>query len=185
MLRVVLTGPECSGKTTLVKKLAEYFKVPFVEEFAVHYLELKPKYTYADLDQIAIGQVYSETDGISNLINSGGKQILLCDTDVLTIKIWSEVVFKKTSREVNSRFKKTFILNESNAVYLLCSPEGIHWEFHPQRENPNDRDKLFERYEELLKKLNLPYYVLRGNVEVRFNEAVKIIEIIEKNAMLY
>ena len=176
MNRIILTGPECSGKTTLVMKLAKHFDVHYAEEYAVSYLKLKPKYEFTDLEAIAIGQHYSECALTLHEHFKGKDKIVLCDTDILTVQIWSEVVFKKVSSEIKRMVKNMTRINKDNNIYLLCSPEGIDWEFHPQRENPNDRDKLFERYEELLKKLNFPYFVLRGDIETRFNKAVKIIE---------
>ena len=176
MLRIVLTGPECSGKTTLVKKLAKYFGVQYVEEFALKYLELIPNYKYSDLDDIAVGQHNLELNLNLHERFKGKNKLLLCDTDILTIKIWSEVVFKKASPKINNFVEEIASVNDGSIIYLLCSPEGIDWEFHPQRENPNDRDKLFLLYENLLKNLNFPHIILRGDIETRFKDAVKSIE---------
>ena len=39
MLKIIVTGPESSGKTTLCKSLSKHFKIPYSEEFARKYLD--------------------------------------------------------------------------------------------------------------------------------------------------
>ena len=179
MLRVVLTGPECTGKTTLTERISHHYGIPFVPEFAVEYLESrknkKKKYTLKDLLKIASGQTSSENFGLETAALTGEK-IKLCDTDMLTIKIWAEVVFGKTDEIIESWINTIAEYKKNENIYLLCSPEGIPWIAHPLRENPNDRHVLFELYENLLKKLGLNYYILKGDMDARFNEAKKIIE---------
>ena len=41
MLKIIVTGPESSGKTTLCKELSKNFKIPFTKEFAREYLQEK------------------------------------------------------------------------------------------------------------------------------------------------
>ena len=179
MLRVVLTGPECTGKTTLIERISYHYGIPFLPEFAVEYLESrknkKKKYTMDDLLMIAAGQMFSENHALLTT-SMQEKKIKLCDTDILTIKIWAEVVFGKTDETIES-LVDIFVKHRKNEnIYLLCSPEGITWVSHPLRENPNDRHLLFELYENLLKKLELNYYILKGDIDSRFNEAINIIE---------
>ena len=79
MLKIIVTGPESSGKTTLSKVLSTHFEIPFTEEYAREYLNnLESDYTQSHLLEIAKGQLLSEHNA----------QIL--DTDLITIKIWSE-----------------------------------------------------------------------------------------------
>ena len=179
MLRVVLTGPECTGKTTLTEKLSHFYGIPFVPEFAVDYLNNKKnkeeKYTLGDLKMIAEGQTFSENMALLNT-SVQKKELTLCDTDILTIKIWADVVFGKKDETIES-FVNVFAKGRKKEnIYLLSSPEGIAWEAHPLRENPNDRDKLFGLYERLLKKQKVKYFILKGDLETRFDGAIKIID---------
>ena len=41
IIRVVINGPESTGKTTLIKELAEFFNTEYVPEFARDYLQEK------------------------------------------------------------------------------------------------------------------------------------------------
>ena len=85
MLKIIVTGPESSGKTTLCKALSEHYNLPFTKEFAREYLtDLGKNYLQEDLLEIAKGQLENE-----QLINNN-QQISLHDTDLITLKIWSD-----------------------------------------------------------------------------------------------
>ena len=87
VLKIIITGPESSGKTTLCSQLSTYFKYPLVSEYAREYIDqLDRSYNKDDLLEISKEQRNREF--------TGGK-ILLCDTDLITIKIWS--LFKYNS----------------------------------------------------------------------------------------
>ena len=79
MYKIIVTGPECSGKTTLIKKLSQHFKISFAKEYAREYLE-KNGLVYEQNDLLKIAQKQIEKE----------KKFNLLDTDLLTIKIWSE-----------------------------------------------------------------------------------------------
>ena len=60
-------------------------------------------------------------------------------------------------------------------LWLLCKPD-LPWEPDPLRENPDDRERLFERYEELLDQLGKPYAVISGAGELRTLLAIGFVE---------
>ena len=84
-VKIAITGPESSGKTTLAKALNNYYKDSLiVYEFAREYLKnIKRKYNYDDLLKIAKAQKKREL--ISNATN---KQIIISDTTLQVIKIF-------------------------------------------------------------------------------------------------
>ena len=52
--KIVIIGPESTGKSTLCSQLAEYYKTPCVPEYAREYLFTNGrKYTYENLLDIA------------------------------------------------------------------------------------------------------------------------------------
>ena len=166
MKKIVITGPESTGKTTLGTQLSEYFQIPLVKEYAVEYLiNTNGKYSYRDLLKIAKGQIEME----NRMIDKTGSNIIISDTDLITIKIWSKVKFGKVSRWIMNTIR-----NRHYDHYLLCYPD-IPWEYDPFRENPDDRDWLFELYEKELKKYGKKYTIIKGNEEIRFNLASEII----------
>lgn len=142
----MVTGPESSGKTTLVDRLRVEYGVPTVSEFARTYLDhLDRMYTYDDLQKIAISQNTQEAAAHDRY------PIIICDTDIITIDIWSLKRFGKSIEVANQL--------EYQKYYLLCRPD-IPWEYDPQRENPLDRQRLFEVYMQYLDERSLSYEVL-------------------------
>jgi nicotinamide riboside kinase len=147
MHKVIITGPESSGKTTLCKALSEHFKIPFTKEYAREYLNnLNREYKEEDILEIAKGQLQSE-------INS---QIL--DTDLITIKIWSEYKYGKCDKWILEQIEQQ---KSKERFYLLCKPD-IPWEAGPLRETPINRGELFEIYKRELEKLKHDFFIIDG-----------------------
>lgn len=180
MLKVVITGPESSGKTTLAAQLAAHFKAPLVREYARIFFNEKqsPQYVQEDLVDIAKGQINEETTWLNHMSDSNANKLsplLICDTDLLTIKIWSNEVFSNISLELSQVIDSQIISTNIRSLYLLCSPQDIPWEFDILRENPDDRDRLFDVYEKELMFYNKNYRTLRGDFQERLKAAVQII----------
>ncbi len=166
MKKIVITGPESSGKTFLSKQLAKEFTVPFVPEFAVEYLmNTGGHYDYDDLLNISIGQIESE----DRILREHNSNLLICDTDLITIKIWSQVKYGKVDNQILD-----FIKNREYTYYLLCKPD-IPWEYSEFRENPNDRDDLFVLYEKELKLYQKKYGIISGSYDDRVELARNVV----------
>ncbi len=169
MRKIVITGPECSGKSTLSQALAEHFGVPWVPEMARPYLDdLDRAYHESDLLRIAELQLRTEEERVLEQ-TPGMPDLLICDTDLITIRIWGEEKYGRSNPWI---FKQT----EERAydLWLLCTPD-IPWVYDPQRENPHDRDRLFEVYRQTLERLKKPYAVISGEEEERLKQAVNAI----------
>ena len=205
MLKIILTGSESSGKTTLARQLAVHFNAPLVEEYARTFFEKKgtPQYKQEDLLEIGHGQLDLEQQTykvFKNLIGLS-PQLMICDSDLLTLKIWSNEVFGNCNSELtqlidnqlvipslpkppNPQRGSTLIAHHLSPIisyYFLCTPEGIEWEDDPLRENPHDRDRLFKIYEKELKFYEKKYSILRGSENERFDKAVTKINRLLKN----
>jgi NadR type nicotinamide-nucleotide adenylyltransferase len=168
--KIAITGPESSGKSWLAEKLAAHYKSHWVPEYAREYLEKNGlKYSIDGLEEIAKGQVISMIQAeIKN------QEMLFFDTELVVIKIWSEVVFNKYPIYIEEMLAKQKI-----DLYLLCYPD-IPWEFHPMRENPDNRDYLFELYEMELKNHRFNYRIVKGIGEERLQNAITFVEEIRK-----
>ena len=160
MPKVVITGPESSGKTTLAMDLSAHFDVPWVPEQARPYLEARQGlYGEADLLQIAQAQVAAED-------LHGDTDLLICDTDLITIRIWGEEKYGRSDPWiVRATEERTY------DHWLLCSPD-MAWEPDPLRENPHDRERLFEVYRDLLTRLGRPFTIISGDPDERLRAAV-------------
>lgn len=165
MIRIAITGPESTGKTTISKALAEHFQTHLFEEFARKYLtERNGEYDYKDLSKIAALQ-QEEREKIPR------SSIIIYDTENIVLEIWAKVKYGKTDPLIDK-----LVEDQRFDHYFLCSPEGVKWEEDPLRENPNDRDELFSLYENRLKEKKLPYSVLKGEMHSRIDEAIELIE---------
>lgn len=145
----VFTGPESSGKTTLAERLASELEAPLVPEFARNFLEQKGgRYTIEEVDFIAQQQWQLESEARGNPV--------ICDTDLLTLYIWKKEVFSIDDGALLEVLKKT------PRYYLLCKP-NIPWIPDPLRENPLDRDRLFDLYLGVIEGLNIPFSIIDGD----------------------
>ena len=165
-IKIAITGPESCGKTTLAVQLSAALNESFSSECARTFLEnLEGKYRQSDLDLIAIGQLKNQQKAIENC-----RKYAIFDTDLSVIKIWSDVVYGDCSDFINTNFEANFA-----DLYLLCAPD-MPWEADPLRENPTNRDELFEKYEQLLKDYQLPYVVIAGNQKQRLETVLEILK---------
>ncbi len=162
MFKIVLTGPESTGKSTLAGELAAYFDTLWVPEFARSYLDqLGRSYRQSDLLDIAKGQVREEDD-----FSKKAEELLFIDTSLEVIKVWSEFRYGGCDPWILKNWK-----NRRHELYLLCAPD-MPWTFDPQRENPNDRDVLFEIYRKDLTALGAHFFEIKGIGGARFQNAL-------------
>jgi len=165
MIRVAITGPESCGKTTLADALSVYFDAPLISEYARTFLESsKGFYDQKDLDKIAQGH-------LENMILSQNS-INIIDTDFVVLQIWSQEKYGNVSE---------FISNQVNAnhfdLHILCAPD-IPWEQDDLRENPEDRELLFERYKLALIQAKKKFIIVKGSHESRIEKSVSSIKTI-------
>ena len=164
MLKIIATGPESSGKTTLCKALSEHFNIPFNKEYAREFLNnLEREYNQNDLIKIAEGQFKSEyriqeSEGGNHKLQTTNHKLSLHDTDLITIKIWSNYKYGNCDKWIIEQIEKQ---KTEKRIYLLCKPD-IPWQADPLRENPNDREELFEIYKQELENLGLTYFIVEG-----------------------
>ena len=170
-LRVVLYGPESTGKTTLAKALADHYQTSWVPEFARSYLQEKwdkqqAVCTLADLPIIAQGQLAAENTAIAQ-----ANRLIFCDTNILVTKVWSETHFEGyCAPELN-----TILAQTHYDLYLLTSVD-VPWEKDDLRDRPNDREQMFIYFKQQLEAYNFPFLVLEGSLEERIQKAVNTID---------
>jgi NadR type nicotinamide-nucleotide adenylyltransferase len=164
-LKVVITGPESTGKTTLCNSLAKHFQTSYVPEYARAYLQEKQgKYSQEDLTLMAIGQIKSEDE-----YQQKNKSLLICDTSLEVIRIWSEWKFKTCDKFIIDSAR-----NRTPDLFLLLSPD-LPWQADPQRENPDDRNELFTYYRKTLREYDCEVVIISGTAEKRINSAIQAI----------
>ncbi len=167
--KVVILGPESTGKSTMCKMLAEHFNTIWVKEYAREYL-LKngTNYSYENLYEIAQGQLAAE----KNTVENTSKEIIFIDTDMYVVKVWSEFVFNKCDNRILNE-----IVQSDCDLYLLLNTD-LPWEKDELREYPDNetREKLFHFYKEEMQEQKKPWHIVSGQGNERFLNALKIIE---------
>lgn len=160
-LKIAIVGPESSGKSTLAAALADHFDTKYVAECARSYIEqLDRPYTEEDLLYIASGQLAAEKAALPY-----ANQFLFCDTNLLVIKIWSQVKYGRVAPGILEKMALT-----SYPLHLLLAPD-IPWESDPQREHPHFRNELFDMYKLELEQAQVPFHIISG--ENRLEQAIQ------------
>lgn len=152
IIKIAIVGPESSGKTFLAENLAAHYNCLWVPEYAREYLERCARpYTKEDVEKIAKGQIVTE-----DIAAAKSKSFLICDTNLLVIKIWMDDKYGSTPQWVEEE-----ILRRKYDLHLLTAPD-IPYEDDPLRENPERGEYFFKEYEKLLRALKFPYAIISG-----------------------
>lgn len=179
--KIVVLGPESTGKSTLCQQLAAYYNTLWCPEFARKYLlEHGTNYTFENLLTIAQGQWALEHKYVQDLyaqslhssqasLQQKDKPLLFVDTDQYVMKVWCEFVFNDCHTWILNR-----IAERQYDLYLLCAPD-LPWVKDELREYPNEkpRQQLFHIYKDILVNQQVPWFIIKGNYEQRTQLAVR------------
>ena len=174
--KIVVLGPESTGKSILCEALAKHYGVVDCKEYARQYLhENGTKYNFEDLLTIAKGQLTLEQKAIDKaeqLLIETSKNKIVIDTNMYVMKVWCEYVFNNCH---------TYILDEINNrnydLYLLCDID-LPWSADEMREYPDEkpRQELFAIYKDILINQNTPWGIVSGAGDERTQNAIKLID---------
>jgi nicotinamide riboside kinase len=166
VIRIAITGPECTGKTSLSNWLSsQLFDTKLIREYAREYLSKKPEgysYTASDILEIA-----AKNATLFSKAFQANSDALVVDTEFFVLDIWMEEVFHTSSEEIRE-FERVYDFD----LYLLCEPD-IPWEADPLRENPHDRYRLFYKYKQVLQENNRTFDIVNGIGEDRHKRVLE------------
>jgi len=166
LVKIAIVGPESTGKSTLSKALASHFDTIVVPEFAREYCKgLNRNYTLEDEVNIFNGQLLLE----KQMTPFARNNILVCDTMVLTVKIWCDHLFGHTPETILSELK-----NQSYDLYLLMDID-LPWEDDELRDFPNLRSHFMEVWHKELKEIKANYTLISGLEAHRFQNALTVV----------
>lgn len=168
MIKIVVTGVESSGKTTLAGRIAEYYDIPLVKEYTRAYLQGKNgAYNEGDLVQILEGQLASEQN-----VKAISPRAIVCDTGPYVIKVWSRDKY----HSVDPRILESIKAYQAD-LFVLPYIDGIEYEEDPLREHPDlaDRQRLFGMYLEEMANQNVPFVIPHGSEEERLSQVIGVV----------
>jgi NadR type nicotinamide-nucleotide adenylyltransferase len=181
MKKIVVIGPESTGKSYLCEQLAAHYRSVWVKEYAREYL-LKNgmDYGFETLLDIAKGQIAAEEMAIDHwsLAGSGKQpstnnhQRIFIDTDMYVMKVWCEFVFEKTHHWILNRIAK-----RKYDLYLLCNTD-LPWVKDELREYPDlkSRETLYKMYKDAMVNQYVPWVDISGSYEERVHKAITAVD---------
>jgi NadR type nicotinamide-nucleotide adenylyltransferase len=174
--KIVVIGPESTGKSTLCEQLAQHYETTWCPEFAREYLLSNgTNYEFDDLLTIAKGQLALEDEYTAilernslPLLEEGGSIPLFIDTDMYVMKVWCEFVFGNCHQFVLDK-----ILERKYDLYLLCNVD-LPWVKDELREYPDleTRNKLYRIYKDIMVNQNTPWVDISGDYDQRLQKAI-------------
>lgn len=162
-------GPESTGKTTLAKQLAQYYKTEWVPEFARDYLQEKWEENQhicvaEDMMPIAYGQVALENQKLAV-----ANKYLFCDTNLMVTKVFSEMYYGFCDALLNEA-----ALEHDYDLFFLTDID-VPWEKDDLRDTPDGRETVFSVFKQTLINTKKPFITLSGDKESRLAKATAII----------
>lgn len=177
-IKIVIIGPESTGKSTLCDAMAKHFSTTWCREYAREYLlEHGTNYTFDDLLVIAKGQLKLEDGAVDriaelNSVEFTKPSLLFIDTDMYVMKVWCEFVFEKCHPWILDQ-----IVSRKYDGYILCKPD-LPWVKDELREYPDfeTRDKLYHHYKDILINQQTPWFEVSGTDPLRTANAIQWVE---------
>ena len=163
--KIVITGAESTGKTTLCQKLAKEFETIWVPEFARIYLEEKQKSVEKE-DILRIAKGHTELEDEYTL---KANRVLIIDTDMIITKLYSQIYFQTVPKFVLDEIQK-----RKYHLHIVLTPD-VSWVADPLRDLPHFRDEFHKLLLEELQKVQAHYQIVSGNYQERFHKAKEII----------
>lgn len=170
--KIVIIGPESTGKSTLCNQLAAHYKTIWCPEYAREYLLTNgTNYTYDDLLTIAKGQLALENEYAERAIKNS-LPLFFADTDMYVMKVWCEYVFGKCHPFILEK-----IVEQKCDLYLFCDIDLL-WVKDELREYPDlkSRNELYHIYKDILINQQVPWVEISGRYEERLGIAIKAVD---------
>lgn len=168
--RVVLTGSECTGKTTLGGLLARRYGAPFVHEFVRGFAAEKgAPIDVHDHWPIVRGQALAETEALARA-EAARHPLLVLDTDLLSTVAYAHHYTGQCDPDIE-RFARERVADH----YLLLDID-VPWVADGIRDRGDRREEMHALFTDTLERFGAPYTLVRGSWEERLPAAMRAID---------
>ncbi|MCR9141922.1 MAG: AAA family ATPase [bacterium] len=190
MKRIVITGPESCGKTTLASQLAEHYGTRWCHEYAREYLEERgipvDDLESAHIPEIARGQAALEDRLCAQTARENGG-VLFLDTDLIVTQIYAGHYFGHCPEWIRAEGLRRAARYD---LQILLTPE-TPWVADELRNLQEQRDEMFEIFQRELQNAGAVFRVLplppddtpgnkndslKRRFALRFEQAVRIVD---------
>jgi NadR type nicotinamide-nucleotide adenylyltransferase len=169
--RVVITGSESTGKTTLARDLAAHFGAPWVPEFARSYADVQQlagrKLDETDVEPIARGTIDRQDAALGR-----GPELVFLDTDLVSTVVYARHYYGNCPPWI-----ETAAWNRLGDLYLLCDID-VPWIADGVRDVPHQRAHMHALFAEELASLGARVVTVRGSWEERFQIGIDAVEVL-------
>lgn len=168
--RIVVTGPECTGKTTLARDLATHLGVSWIPEQSRAYAESVDRdLTVHDVEPIAVAQRAAEDAGLQ-LARAQGHECLVLDTDLVSTVVYARHYYGSCPPWIVAAAR-----SRRADLYLLCDID-VPWESDGVRDRPLAREAMHELFRSALAEFGARTCVVHGLGPERLASAITCVE---------
>ena len=159
--KIVIMGPESTGKSTLTKQLAEHFNGDLVGEFGRNYTDVNPA---TEMGVDGFEMIAKTHDRLIDFeVENGKHPLIFIDTDALTTKLFGEMYLGDNFK---SEVIDNIIAKQQFDLVLLCDIDAP-WVDDGTRDFPfkKDRERHLHKIATGLTSRGIPYKIIRGNYD--------------------
>lgn len=154
-----MTGPECTGKTTLAEALACELHVQWVPEYAREFaLACNNDIKAEDVETIARGQMANEDRATGDVV--------ILDTDLISTVVYARHYYGACPQWIEAEARK-----RRADLYLLLDTD-LAWQPDAARDSGGDeREDLFDAFRAALDEFETKWQIISGE---RFGSAAAV-----------
>lgn len=174
-LRICVTGPECSGKSTLALALARHYRAPVVHEYGKDHFTDKLRLGDPRVHTGDLLKVITEQSRLEDNAAAWTGPVIICDTDALTVTIWAPVYLGERHPHLEAFVHERRSAGKGIDLYLLCQPD-IPFEADGIRVGDAHRKSMYPTFVDRLVEEGVPFKELSGSAEKRLADAIQVVD---------